>query len=92
MTVVIGVVTVGVVSVGVVTLTVVIGVSIVTVTGDVGIGNAGGETVGPGSVEGSNDGADSAVDERTGSGVAPSLGPFVDSGTALTCEPPLGLE
>jgi hypothetical protein len=68
-TVVIGVVTVAVVSVGVVTVTVVIGVLTVTVAGNVGIVSVGGETLGTRSFEDNSDGT-SAVDERTGAGVA----------------------
>ena len=64
MTVVIGVVTVVVVPMGAVTVTAVIGVLTVaaTVTGDVGIGTVGRETVGTPTVEGRSD-ASAVVDE-----------------------------
>ena len=88
MTVVIGVVTAAVVPGGVVTVTAVIGVPTVTaattVTGSVGIGSVGTETVGIRSVEDDCDGdaAASAVDERTGSGVAARLEPCFGAGAA----------
>jgi len=88
-TVVIGVVTVAVVLVGVVTVTAVIGVLMVTVAGDVGIGSGGTETVGSWSVEGNSDAAASAVEERTDAGVVSPLEPCV---AAPILEPPAVLE
>lgn len=83
MTVVIGVLTVAVVRVGVVTVTVVIGVLTATVTGVVGIGRVGRETVGSRSVVGDCGGAVSAVDEGTDAGVAAPPEPRVDARGAL---------
>src|SRR6476661_10766429 len=93
-TVVIGVVTVAVVPAGAVTVTDVIGVLTVTVaatvTGGVGIGTAGTETVGTPTVEGSSDDAPAVVDELMAADVAsPPLRPCV---TAPALEPPVVLK
>jgi hypothetical protein len=93
-TVVIGVVTVAVVPVGAVTVTDVIGVLTVTVaatvTGDLGIGTAGTETVGTPTVEGSSDDAPAVVDEPMVAGVASA--PLKPCVIALALEPPVVLK